>query len=245
MPRRSTKKRSFPRRTKKKRISKRRNFRVLGDASTLAHTTIKPIQTRPIKWITPKGQLPERVLVKMTYTDGHLAYAPAATSGSYVFRINSIFDPDSLVANQPSLHDAFATLYKKYHVSGCQISIDVLNASAYRTTTGLIISDTAAAGTFTEDIVRRSASMSTVLDVVSKERNSATFKCFVPMKSIVGAKYKDTVYSADFGSAPSDTVWAIVPFVANGAAGNVSVQMSVSLTFYVECFDPLYERAID
>lgn len=224
---------------------KRTNMKVIAEPQVRGTSKFKPLITRPIKWICPRGELPEKILVKMRYDDAYINFAPAALTGAYVWRANSIFAPDVAGSNQPALHDAFLNLYDKYKVSGCKVNISIKNRSSDRTIYGLVAADRATTGSWTNDIIQRSGNMSVVLNEAGKEGDTATLRAYVPLTSIVGAKYADQNYAGTMGGNPTDIAWIYLAGASLPGTNNITAQITASIIYYVELFEPKYDRAID
>lgn len=64
--------------------------------------------------------LQHKFRTRLTYCDTK-TLVPAAGQARYVWRLNSLFDPDFTGGgHQPGYHDEWALLYKKYRVTGCK-----------------------------------------------------------------------------------------------------------------------------
>ncbi len=73
---------------------------------------------------------PATRVVKMRYVDSIVLDAPVNARNAYIFRANSIFDPDiSGIGHQPLGHDQWAQFYNHYVVIGAKINV-TFNASA-------------------------------------------------------------------------------------------------------------------
>lgn len=71
----------------------------------------------------------DSVNVKLNYVQ-NIIINPGVAIGSYVFRGNSLYDPDYTGGgHQPMYFDEYSAIYNKYRVLGCSIRIDANNAS--------------------------------------------------------------------------------------------------------------------
>lgn len=243
MPRKTLRRRTS-RKTRRK-PKKRTSMKVIAEPQVRGTSKFKPLVIRPIKWVCPRGELPEKILVKMRYDDAYINFAPAALTGSYVWRANSIFAPDTAGSIQPALHDAFLNLYDKYKVTGAKINITVKNRSADRTIYGLVAADRATTGSWTADIIQRSSNVSCVVNETGKEGDTATLRLWVPISSVVGSKYHDQNYAGTMGGNPTDIVWTYLAGASLPGSNNITAQISASIIYYVELFEPKYDRATD
>jgi len=70
-------------------------------------------------------QVPDVTLIKMVYSD-YRPLVAAANQASYVYRLNSCFDPDQTgVGGQPDGFDQWKTLYSQYRVVACDAKVHV------------------------------------------------------------------------------------------------------------------------
>lgn len=79
-----------------------------------------------------RSPIPTSVLVKLRYCDS-IAIDPASggITGSHLFRVNSLFDPDETSAgHQPLAYDEYAALYSRYCVLGAKITVKCINTSS-------------------------------------------------------------------------------------------------------------------
>lgn len=88
----------------------------------------KYYRTRYDRYLTNTIQ-PNVAYVKMKYSTTINLDAATGSVNSWMFRANSIFDPDySGTGHQPSLHDTYATLYRHYEVLSSRIVVRPLPA---------------------------------------------------------------------------------------------------------------------
>lgn len=96
------------------------------NALVTSRRTIRRIANRPTFSGRPKGGL-----VKMRYCETVVLNAGTAGTAGYVFRANSIFDPNqSGVGYQPLSHDQWALFYNHYRVYGAKITVKFSAANA-------------------------------------------------------------------------------------------------------------------
>lgn len=72
--------------------------------------------------------VPDRLVLKMKYVDNFQLIG--AGGASRVFRLNSIYDPDTSVVNghQPLGYDQWNTFYQKYRVFKAIVTLKAINA---------------------------------------------------------------------------------------------------------------------
>lgn len=82
------------------------------------------------KYAIMRSPISRKLVTKMKYSEGMTINAPSGGVGTYVFRANSLFDPDYTTAgHQPRGFDQLMTLYDHYTVVGCKISVDFVTQS--------------------------------------------------------------------------------------------------------------------
>lgn len=118
MPKRYTPRRKAPFRKKGKR-----NYRKGG------RKVFKKIKRRekPTSVIIkqPSG-LPDRLFVKLKYTEFLTWTQTLGTLSSNIYRGNSLFDPDLTgTGGQPYLFDQWSALYNNYRVHGCKVRFEM------------------------------------------------------------------------------------------------------------------------
>jgi hypothetical protein len=70
---------------------------------------------------------PDSVRTSLKYVDT-FRFGPAGTSGVYVYRGNSLYDPDyTSVGHQPRYFDNYAAVYSKYKVLGSTFNVKMMN----------------------------------------------------------------------------------------------------------------------
>lgn len=92
---------------------------------------------RPI----PTG-IPQTMTVRMRYVDTISLNPDGVHPANYVFRANSIYDPNySGIGHQPMWHDMYALMYKRYRVIGSKITARFVNSTANNYLVGVFKSD--------------------------------------------------------------------------------------------------------
>ncbi len=85
---------------------------------------------------------PDKLLSKMRYHEVGTLASTAGTIAKYLFRWNSIFDPDFTgVGHQPLYRDTFAGIYDHYAVISCVAKITLVNSSSNPHIVGSVTDD--------------------------------------------------------------------------------------------------------
>lgn len=79
---------------------------------------------RTPRYRTVENIVPSRHMVNLTYVDTITLNPGIATATNYIYRANSIFDPDfTAVGHQPLGHDQWAAFYDHYTVVGARMNV--------------------------------------------------------------------------------------------------------------------------
>jgi len=116
----------MPRGREKKTIQRaaarriQRAFRKRNRKKAMKNRSVVP---RPMKCF------PNSMKFNMRYCDNVTIPNHNAGAGPYVFRMNSVFDPDhTSVGHQPRFHDQISAIYSKYCVIGAKAYIELLSS---------------------------------------------------------------------------------------------------------------------
>ena len=94
-----------------------------------------------------KNIVPDSHMVKLKYVDTVKVNAGASAPNSYVFRANSIQDPDQTgTGHQPLGHDQWAPFYDHYTVVGAKITVrfmSILETAQGNAVVGILLKDNA------------------------------------------------------------------------------------------------------
>lgn len=242
----------------KKFVKRRRTFKrkgkgkakvapVKGEPSVRATYKSIPYSSKPMRWGTANGEVPQRTVIRMGYDDLAVAITPGAISTIHNFVLNSIFAPDLTgpSVQQPNFHDMMATLYKRYKVHGVKYSIGFkFSNSTTRTLMGITATDTLPTTTAL-DITRARAKQSVYINQAGTQGDNAVLSGYLSLKNLAPGYFGDIGYSANFGASPADLIYLGVNFNTEDATTNINGRMFVRLLFYVECSQPLTTRALD
>ena len=110
---------------KRRRRAARRIQKVVRGRQARRRKQNKSVIPRPMKCF------PNSMKFNMRYCDNVTIPNHNAGAGPYVFRMNSIFDPDhTSVGHQPRFHDQVAAIYSKYCVIGAKAYIELLSSGS-------------------------------------------------------------------------------------------------------------------
>jgi hypothetical protein len=189
-----------------------------------------------------KGGFPDRMRVRLCYV-ASIPFTSSSTLSSYVFRGNSVFDPDfTSTGGQPGNYDDFVAQYEQYRVHGSTIQI-WHNMQAGSAELALAARHTSTAQTtFTQldsllsvpYVKHRSIATAAY---ASNRGGEPTLSMTVGTEQFLGIAMTDDTVSAVFNANPANP-WYYHIYVASGdQSTSVSVQARVVLTYDVEFFD--------
>jgi len=181
-----------------------------------------------------------RTVATLKYVENlALAYL-SGTANDYVFRLNSIFDPNSTgTGHQPFSHDTYQTLYNRYRVFACSWRITV-PASSDTIQLAVVPNNTLSAYS---NYTLAAESPRGISKAVGYASGTVTvIKGHISLPRLNGstkAQYKaDDRFQAQFGSNPVEDMGLHI--VANIPGGsNVTIYPVVQLMYHCEFFDPL------
>jgi len=187
------------------------------------------------------GPLPSRFLTKMRYSQALSHTYLNGTTNDYVFRMNSIYDPDYTSAgHQPYSHDQFALFYVRYRVYKCSWRITFPSSNDTYVVTVVPTNDVAdfVDPNYAAEFPRAITKMTSFYG----GGGAVVFKGHIGLARLNGSsktQYKaDDRFQANFGTNPSETLdLHIVTTIPGGE--NVTVRPVVNLTYWVEMWDPL------
>lgn len=184
----------------------------------------------------PTG-VPDRVITKFKYQDQ--IYLTSATTVQHVFRINSLYDPDSTgTGHQPRGYDQWAAMYEKYRVNACKVSVSIVNAVNASQKVFMWADANQFPGALTfQDCAELPEGRATVIVPSSAASTSNYgFKRYYSMKKLAGVSYQDDIYSAAFGANPSTQIYCSIG--AEGVSSpTVGVYLNISMVFYCTLYD--------
>jgi len=175
---------------------------------------------------------PARQFAILRYSQNITLDASQALPASYVFRANSIFDPDySGIGHQPYGHDTYQRIYQNYRVKKAVITVSSSSTGAnnilgvtHRATPNVI--------TQNENIREVKGTRFTALC-----NDPASNKIQTSSQLNDAISYDDQ--SAKFGSNPVDQSYFHVWTASNGAADPTTLAICVDIVYYVDMWSPL------
>jgi len=200
----------------------------------------KPMRTRKTVLVNRAlAPIAQRYITKLKYAESTLVTSIAGAA-TYVFNLNSIFDPNRTgIGHQPYGHDSLELLYNRYRVTSCSFAISAIDTNGKYIQVAAIPSNELLSVSSISQVVENPRAR-----YITQAPNAAlkTLKGTVSIPSLVGrtkSQYMaDDRYQATFGNSPSEL--ALLTFVAqtlSGANDNMSIAFNITLVYNVEVFD--------
>ena len=192
---------------------------------------------------------PNKIITKLRYAF-NISTGPL-TNGvgfDYVFRMNSIFDPDfTSIGHQPLWHDQYANIYLNYRVLGSQLRCKWMPSvysynGAYEPwivgVTGNRVSTSLLGYTSAQELMELN---DTSFDTIGVSGNKNTFVLNYSPASRMSTEATDDVAGAQMGASPTQTYFAHCwCFMENGnsaPATNGELSLTGTIEFTVEFFN--------
>lgn len=185
--------------------------------------------------------IPQSQIVKLRYNDTSLQLNPSGlTPADYVFRCNSIYDPNyTALGHQPMWHDLYSQMYRYYTVLGSKITVRFVNDLDNNLLVGVYKSELTSGITTSEAITENKASRYKYLTT-----RSANASCTITDKFSAKRWFRapvDTKQRTLFGNNPDQVaywhVWAEDSFKNDISA----IAFSVTIEYIVKFSNPLVE----
>lgn len=202
----------------------------------------RPQQQEKIEARPRMTGFPVRMPARLVYED-LLTIAPGATLGSYVFRGNSLFDPDYTgTGHQPRYYDQLTAVYGRYKVLGSSITVEMINTSGGGGSGAVFaVTPNTEIITFTSWQTAAELPQSRVSDIVPigsvypfkiDHRVTTTQIC-----GLLPYQVNDEDWSATIGSNPLHIWYWNINVAAVNSAVNVTVQVRVRITYDAVMYD--------
>lgn len=183
----------------------------------------------------------DSLFVKLCYVDRIRITSSAVSYMPYVFRGNSVFDPDYTgTGHQPLYYDQYGAIYNRYCVAGSAIQLDVIND---------------AGGAALQYTVEPSTNVSTFTDISAVyEQSRAGAPKIVPIAARVSSRFKryastrqvsgltkimseSDAWTSSIGNNPSENWFWNILFQSMDGSSAVDGYFVVKLIYYVHFYD--------
>jgi len=212
--------------TKKKTTAKKRTYRKRYNRKMRIAPTLVP---------------PKKIL-RLKYADRIQIDAGAGTTGTHVFNLSSIYDPDVTASgHQPLYHDQLSALYNHYMVLGAKIRLTPLIASNdnyYSGLYGVHIKDNTSTISDPTALIEQNRTRYAAVNGQAGFTKAMTVK-YSPRKLFA---YKDLLdqrarFGAQFGANPAENAYAHVWVSGSVPANNPNAFEFLITITYIVCVD--------
>lgn len=219
--RRRFKRRKFaPRRFRRKGFRKRRKF---------TKTSVSRFGTTVV---------PDKTILKMKYCET-IERSPGTATDEYVFRGNSLFDPNFTgTGAQPLGFDQWANFYAKYRVNGSKITLMLFNTSSTNNMFVSLFPSLISTGvTFATDAISTPYSRFTYISTTSSQPK-AILKNYMTTTKIYGqnTRFEDNYEAATNANPINPWYWVINAQSVNNSTV-LLYQIIVIITYYCTMFE--------
>lgn len=185
---------------------------------------------------------PDRAIIQLDYKDViTLSTSTPGIANNYVFRINSLFDPDYTGTGVQCMgYDQWSMLYEKYHVSGLAYDFNCYTANTVPSNLCVYPTDNSTlVSTSVQDISMQPGASKIVS--ITPDNSQCRLKGYCTPNSVLGltkSQYKDSVnYSATTGTNPSGVAFLHLCMQPMDETSSTSITVNVSLRYYAQMYD--------
>lgn len=190
-----------------------------------------------------------RIALKYAEMETVLSYTAAAAHSGFVYNVNSLYDPYSGIGgHQPYGFDALASIYKKYVVTGCRVTVTFVNPAANGLgTVGLYYYDAQAetapgAGVSVSDLAERPRSIVAELGTSGNDKANRTLSVYLSTHKILDTTYNDVLTDDDYQAAVTADPAKLARFYIwykNASGDTASITYNLRITYYGYVFEPI------
>lgn len=194
-----------------------------------------------------RGAISDRTICRLRYsTFVNLPTTTPVSIVSYLFRGNSLYDPDlSGVGTQPIGHDQYSVFYQKYVVKGCSIKVTAIPDPSSPTFVAVTAKNTATSITNVDLLYEKPYTV--IKNMAAGQTHATVLRSYYTSRKMLGLssiKAEDNSYIGLCTSSSPGNAWywhvSVGPF-DQGSLPSTSVKLRVDLIFYVTyfCRNPL------
>lgn len=189
----------------------------------------------------PGKGLADMLYVKLSYVDRIDIATMVNAYTPYVFRGNSLFDPDVTgTGHQPLYFDQYSALYSKYRVLGSSLQLDVVNNSGvsalfYAAEANTDVSTITAISTLYE---QSRAAAPKLVPIAA--RITSRMKRYMSTRKVCGltkTQVYDDTFAAGVTGSPSNVWYWNILFESVDGTTVINGHFMVKIDYYVQFFD--------
>lgn len=173
---------------------------------------------------------PDTYKTNMNYSE-NIVRTPATYVDNYVFRLNSVYDPNYTgVGHQPLGHDQLAALYNRYRVDAVLVDFEFTNLTTMPVIIGLVAQNTLSNASGVDTLRESPWSMVKTLGSFSGSNSTIRLRRWISLAALNGvtrAQYKsDDSTNSVIGSNPNEVLG--LALYAYAADGSTTIQYSMN-----------------
>lgn len=159
---------------------------------------------------------PSAMVANLRYVTTVPLAISAGSIAKYVFRCNSIFDPDlTSTGHQPLYRDTFAAIYDQYAVIACDINVKFINPTTSSVVCGIVVEDDSTSSTTVDTLCEQATGQHTIMPPQTGSLTSHSFNYAWDCKKVLHIDpYASETYKTPVASNPTEesdlVVWASV-----------------------------------
>jgi len=184
--------------------------------------------------------MPSKYITKLKYVESYQQVLSAATSNTYSWNLNSIYDPnESGTGHQPYAHDTLQTMFNRYRVFACKWRITIFPISTPSNFQIVVTpSNDNTTPSDTDQVSERPRAVTKLVNYIGGQ--PTVFRGKISLPRLLGQtskQYKDNENTqALFGTNPGERAYLNIHALSSSA---LTYRAQVTLTYFVECFDPI------
>jgi hypothetical protein len=214
-------------------VQKRGNGKKRASNKNKQRRDVALVADSKIRRFTPMCYgFPDRLQTTLRYHTNGLLQSASGSVAQYVFRWNSIFDPDFTSAgHQPLYHDTYGAIYDHYSVVSARAKIRFLARGVANTFMCVNTDDDTTPSVTGDTLAEQSHGVHDILGYATGGGASLTFNVSWDCKKVLGIDpYASQTYKTAFGSNPSEISTLCMTAIALGG-GSTDTDFDIELEF--------------
>lgn len=201
-------------------------------------------KNKPTTTIMKSIGVADMLYVKLNYVDTIKISNASLPYFTYVFRGNSLFDPDFTgTGHQPLYYDQYSLLYARYRVLASSIKLDVINNSGNGTMYYVAEPNTDTTGTTSVSVIYEQSRASAPKIVSIAARLGSRMKRYASTRKVCGltkSQLYDDTFAALTSTNPGNVWYWNLLFESVDQSTEVIGYFIIKITYYCQFFDRIF-----
>jgi hypothetical protein len=179
---------------------------------------------------------PDRIVTRLRYVDYHNLTCTAGALGTYIYRWNSLFDPNQTgTGHQPLYFDTLAGVYDQYAVISAKAMITFTNPSTtVATLCGVVTDDDTSTSATFQTLMEQNHGQSMLVTPLSGSLSEWTVKPTWDCASVLGIDpFASETYKTAVGSNPTEVSTLAFWAIPSDGASTIILPTRIQLEFEV------------